>query len=216
MDVHSWWIGNLLMETCKDNHHPLKKNSLGWDIYPEGCHTFTHPHLTTYATNRRQNLLPTITEAFVDRQLVKTDSLYKSVTGVPLAPLWRAPFGEYNKTICLWALHAGFLHIGWRQGRTWLLGLDSNDWTVDEEAPGYHSPQEVFDKILGLAHSGDSGINGGIILMHLNSTRVEKDKQVHHILGRLIDALESSGYRFVTVVEMLKESGIDISRLKRD
>jgi beta-glucosidase len=36
VDVHSWWIGNLLMETCKDNHYPLKKNSLGWDIYPEG------------------------------------------------------------------------------------------------------------------------------------------------------------------------------------
>jgi len=34
--VHGWWIGNLLMETCKDNHHPLKKNALGWDIYPEG------------------------------------------------------------------------------------------------------------------------------------------------------------------------------------
>jgi len=39
VDVHSWWIGNLLMETCHDNHHPLKKNFLGWDIYPEGlCH----------------------------------------------------------------------------------------------------------------------------------------------------------------------------------
>ena len=36
VDVHNWWIGNLLMETCKDNHHPRKKNSLGWDIYPEG------------------------------------------------------------------------------------------------------------------------------------------------------------------------------------
>jgi beta-glucosidase len=24
------------METCQENHHPLKKNSLGWDIYPEG------------------------------------------------------------------------------------------------------------------------------------------------------------------------------------
>ena len=36
VDVHNWWIGNLLMETCKENHHPLKKNSLGWDIYPEG------------------------------------------------------------------------------------------------------------------------------------------------------------------------------------
>jgi beta-glucosidase len=34
--VHSWWIGNLLMETCKEDHHPMKKNFLGWDIYPEG------------------------------------------------------------------------------------------------------------------------------------------------------------------------------------
>ena len=24
------------METCQEKHHPLKKNSLGWDIYPEG------------------------------------------------------------------------------------------------------------------------------------------------------------------------------------
>jgi len=34
--AHSWWIGNLLMETCKDGHHSCKKNSLGWDIYPQG------------------------------------------------------------------------------------------------------------------------------------------------------------------------------------
>lgn len=34
--VHRWWIGNLLMETCQEKHHPLKKNFLGWDIYPEG------------------------------------------------------------------------------------------------------------------------------------------------------------------------------------
>ncbi len=36
--VHSWWIGNLLMEICRENHHPLKRNSLGWDIYPEGLY----------------------------------------------------------------------------------------------------------------------------------------------------------------------------------
>jgi beta-glucosidase len=34
--THSWWIGNLLMETCQENHHPLKKNFLNWDIYPDG------------------------------------------------------------------------------------------------------------------------------------------------------------------------------------
>ncbi|MEI7999305.1 MAG: family 1 glycosylhydrolase, partial [Candidatus Omnitrophota bacterium] len=36
VDVSSWWIGNLLMETCSKNHHPMMKNSLGWDIYPDG------------------------------------------------------------------------------------------------------------------------------------------------------------------------------------
>ncbi len=36
VDAHSWWIGNLLMEVCRDDHHPLAKNSLGWDIYPQG------------------------------------------------------------------------------------------------------------------------------------------------------------------------------------
>ncbi len=36
VDVDSWWPGNLLMQTCRHGHHPVTKNSLGWDIYPEG------------------------------------------------------------------------------------------------------------------------------------------------------------------------------------
>jgi len=35
-DVRSWKISSLLLQTCQYNHHPLPKNSLGWDIYPEG------------------------------------------------------------------------------------------------------------------------------------------------------------------------------------
>ena len=38
VDVTSWRIGNLLMEVCRKNHDPVKKNSLGWDIYPEGLY----------------------------------------------------------------------------------------------------------------------------------------------------------------------------------
>ena len=37
-DVESWGIRHLLLDTCKHNHHPLRKNSLGWDIYPEGLY----------------------------------------------------------------------------------------------------------------------------------------------------------------------------------
>ncbi|MFA5320626.1 MAG: glycoside hydrolase family 1 protein [Candidatus Omnitrophota bacterium] len=29
-------LGNLVFDVCKKNHHPLRKNSLGWDIYPKG------------------------------------------------------------------------------------------------------------------------------------------------------------------------------------
>ena len=36
VDVSNWWIGNLFAETCQKGHHPVPRNSLGWDIYPEG------------------------------------------------------------------------------------------------------------------------------------------------------------------------------------
>jgi beta-glucosidase len=38
VDVDNWWIGNLAMQTCQNNHDPVKKNSLGWDIYPKGIY----------------------------------------------------------------------------------------------------------------------------------------------------------------------------------
>ena len=34
--VTGWGLGDLLSQVCSQGHHPLKKNSLGWDIYPEG------------------------------------------------------------------------------------------------------------------------------------------------------------------------------------
>ncbi len=37
-DVRSWKIRSLLLDTCGYNHHPLRKNSLGWDIYPRGLY----------------------------------------------------------------------------------------------------------------------------------------------------------------------------------
>ncbi len=39
VDVESWSLRNLLLDTCKKNHNTLKKNSLGWEIYPEGLYS---------------------------------------------------------------------------------------------------------------------------------------------------------------------------------
>jgi len=38
VDLERWGIVNLAADVCRDNHHPVKKNSMGWDIYPEGLY----------------------------------------------------------------------------------------------------------------------------------------------------------------------------------
>ena len=130
-----------------------------------------------------------------------------------MSPLWRSPYGEHNKVLCIWAQQAGYLHVGWREGQTWKQSLDSNDWVPDEETAGFHSPEEVYRKIMTLAEASPNGINGGIILMHLGNIRTKKDMQVYTCLGKLIDSLQNMGYRFVVVSEMMKESGVDIGLL---
>jgi beta-glucosidase len=31
-------VSNVAIDICENNHYPVKKNSLGWDIYPEGLY----------------------------------------------------------------------------------------------------------------------------------------------------------------------------------
>lgn len=38
VDAGSWSFKSLLVDTCKENHSQLEKNSLGWDIYPQGLY----------------------------------------------------------------------------------------------------------------------------------------------------------------------------------
>ncbi|MFA5363141.1 MAG: glycoside hydrolase family 1 protein [Candidatus Omnitrophota bacterium] len=38
VELKKWGINNLARDICNHNHHPVKKNSLSWDIYPEGLY----------------------------------------------------------------------------------------------------------------------------------------------------------------------------------
>jgi peptidoglycan/xylan/chitin deacetylase (PgdA/CDA1 family) len=178
-----------------------------------GNHMMDHKHLTSYSVDQTQNLLSSISPQIVADQLRTAEKLFHKITQSDFAPIWRAPYGEYNATLCKWALSCGYLHVGWRQGRTWRQNLDSNDWIPNEEEPGYKKPQEVLDKIINIAQTKPYGINGGIILMHLGTERLQKEARVHTILGILIDTLQSQGYSFVKISDMAGESGIDFSKL---
>jgi hypothetical protein len=71
-----------------------------------------------------------------------------------------------------------------------------------------------LDKTVGMAQSGPYGISGGIILLHLGTVRKERGKQVHTVLGTLIDTLRTMNYSFVPVTEMARQSGVDLSPLR--
>lgn len=178
-----------------------------------GNHTLSHPHLTSYAQDKTQTTLPGITKDFIRDELNKNEALYYALTGQQMAPLWRAPYGEFNNTLCSWATELGYLHIGWRQGPTWRQGLDSNDWIPNEETPGFKTPAEVLDKILSIAQSNTDALNGGIVLMHLGTTRKDPQQQVHIILGTLIDSLQQRGFKIVPVSEMVEQSGFYLASL---
>ncbi len=181
-----------------------------------GNHMMSHPRLTSYAQTKMQVTLPDVTLQTVIRELSKAEELLFSSTGLRFAPLWRAPYGEFNYEICNWAQQAGYLHIGWRQGRSWAENLDSNDWIPDEHTPGYKTPQQFMEKVLNQAQNSTQGLNGGIILMHLGTERKDRSQQVHLYLGQLIDSLRSTGYEVVTVSRMLEESGIDLNKLSNN
>lgn len=38
-ETQGWTMRNLFLDNCKKNHSRLKKNSLGWDIYPQGLYS---------------------------------------------------------------------------------------------------------------------------------------------------------------------------------
>jgi peptidoglycan-N-acetylmuramic acid deacetylase len=178
-----------------------------------GNHTYTHPHLTSWEQNHVQATLPDASRGMLMRELGRTERVYRKITGRDMPALWRAPYGERNRQICQWGQEAGYLHIGWRQGGTWLRNLDSNDWVTEEDDPAYHSPADVYRKIVAAAESGPSGLNGGIILMHLGTTRRDPARQVHRVLGSLIDTLRDMGYQFVKVTDMARAAGVDFALL---
>ncbi len=167
-----------------------------------GNHTDTHPHLTTYEKDRRQQTLPNVTREFLVGQLRRAEESFRKLTGQAMAPYWRAPFGEHNAEIRAWAAEAGFRHISWTRGAGMAEDLDTRDWVADRSSRIYRSREQIATRILEFGHGRPEGINGGIILMHLGSNR--KTDRPHEGLPQLLRTLQGQGYRIVTVSELLE------------
>ncbi len=162
------------------------------DGHEVGNHTFDHPH---FAPNYRRD--PHWSEARVQDELLRADAAFFHLTGRPMDPLWRSPYGENTKEIRAWAEEVGFRHVGWSEG------ADSLDWATTQDRRLYRSGGAILDKLHArMEHDGD----GLIVLMHLGSGRPEPDRPAAR-LGAFIDQARAEGWRFVTASEMLRLMG---------
>lgn len=170
------------------------------DGHEIGNHTFTHPHLTTFEKNFRQETLPNVNREFLIKELKETARIFKELIGRDMIPYWRAPYGEQNADIRQWAHEAGFTHIGWTRDYKTKESLDTLDWVSNEESEFYYSADEIKERILSFGRNG-KGLNGGIVLMHLGTER--RDNRASDKLPEIIDGLGEKGYRLVKVTELL-------------
>ncbi|HLG20206.1 MAG TPA: polysaccharide deacetylase family protein, partial [Bdellovibrionota bacterium] len=127
-------------------------------------HLLVHDHLI----NAKQRTSALTKEAFA-AQLEEVERRYQAVAGTPMAHLWRAPYGEINDEIVAWARSIGYTHVGWtRSGKK---SLDTLDWVADPKSSLYRSSEAIYRQILDFEQSGEGGLNGAVILMHLGSER---------------------------------------------
>jgi peptidoglycan/xylan/chitin deacetylase (PgdA/CDA1 family) len=129
-----------------------------------GNHTYRHQDATTMTT-----------DALV-RDLERNARIWLAVTGHPMAPLFRPPYGARNAATDQAAAMAGF--------------PDVITWDALAEDTYRHTDAQM----IRLATAGRAG---SIVLMHVGPDATPR------ILERVIASYRARGFRFVTVPELL-------------
>ena len=120
-------------------------------------------------------------DAQVSADLAVADASISAVTGRTTRPLWSPSAGYRDARVRSIAAELGYRPILWT--------VDSADWTTEA------TPESVYSHIVNGAE------NGAIVVLHFDSpTSVDSTAQV---LSAAIERLRASGYRLVTVSELL-------------
>lgn len=132
-----------------------------------GNHSYDHPNMTDLSSYE------------IIENILKGEKIIKNTTGINPRPLFREPFGAWNKKVFQAVGEAGYRYsIYW--------SIDTIDWKLPPT-------RVIVNRILKKAKNGD------IVLMHMAGNNTAKATDIAVI------NLKSFGFKFVTISELLRE-----------
>ncbi|MDQ2997684.1 MAG: polysaccharide deacetylase family protein [Chloroflexota bacterium] len=152
----------------KDN--PELAREIVADGHEIANHTFTHPDMRN------------LSDAAILQELADTEALLAETTGTSSRPLFRPPFGAYDKRVLQLVIGAGYLPIYWT--------LDSLDSVGDPKTPDF-----LFERVT--AKLTPEQLRGAIILAHCGS------QPTADALPRILDRFAEMGFEVKKVSEIL-------------
>lgn len=114
----------------------------------------------------------------IGEELAAVEYLVVELTGRSTKPYWRPPYGDRDDHVRRVVQANGYLTIYWTY-QVW-------DWLIPPTPP-----EEV------LRYAVDGACNGAIVVLHVGA------QETADALPRIIDELQSQGYRLVTLSEVL-------------
>ena len=158
-----------------------------------GPHSDAHPLYCPWE-DRNKTL---VTESLFRKDLQKNIDDLRHVGGLPEGKIvyFIPPYEWYNHDQSAWARRMNVLLFNFTPGSG-----SNRDWAPETEK-SFVPSQKIIDDILAYEQKDPHGLNGFLLLLHVGSQR--KDK-TFLLLDELLNKLNSRGYSFVRIDEMLK------------
>ena len=112
---------------------------------------------------------------------------------------WIPPYEWYNEDISRWSGEMGLILINYSPG-----SYSNADYTGEADQ-NFRSSDFIYQKMLEKEQADPDGLNGFLLLMHIGAGPGRKDKFFLR-LEPLLTELETRGYRFVRVDELIGPS----------
>lgn len=154
-------------------------------------------HLLYASWEDRDSLLVT-KETFINDLKANYEAMEPFGIRVEEAPYYLPAYEWYNDSIAQWTEALGLQLINYSKGT-----LSHADYTT-EDLPAFRSSESIFESILAKQQSGNNGLNGFILLMHIGAGPDREDKFFVR-LPSLLSHLQEWGYSVVGLEELLKE-----------